>query len=285
MNMPFSRPGQTICSFLHLPVASSDLFGALSERNITAIAYEMIKDNGQHPVLLPASQIAGRMAPLIAGQLLSSTQTITARPGLGILLSGLPGVPAATVTILGGGVLGSSAARAFLGLGAEVIVLDKDIQVLQRLSEQYEGRLTTMLAHEFSFKRVMQFTDVLVGAVLVSGQRAPILIKRDLVRKMRSGSVIIDFAIDDGGCVETSRPTTLRDPAYMAEGVIHYCVPNVTAAFARTTSYAITNAALPYLATIGKFGVLEATKKVAGLTAGINLYQGQLAHSLVLLPL
>jgi alanine dehydrogenase len=273
------QPGQVIFSFLHLPVASADLLQALQAQAITAIAYEMIEEpDGRRPVLLSASEVAGRMAPLIAGQLLRSDQQWSEQPGLGILPSGIPGVPPAVVVIVGGGVLGTNAARAFLGLGTEVTVLDKDARVLHRLDEQFNGRVTTMFANEFNLKRAVGFADVLVGAIAAAGQRVPGLITTEMVRQMRPGAVIIDFAIDQGGCVATSRPTTLRDPAYVWQGIIHYCVPNVTSAYARTTSYAITNASLPYLLAIGEHGVLAAASQQPALKPGINLHQGQLAH-------
>jgi alanine dehydrogenase len=213
------------------------------------------------------------MAPIIAGHLLRSD-----KDGPGILLGGIPGVPPAAVVILGGGVLGRNAARAFLGLGAEVVVLDRSVHVLRELEELMPGRITTMFANTFNVKRAVQFADVLVGAVFVSGGRTPILVSREMVRGMRAGAVIIDFSIDQGGCVETSRPTTLRDPTYIAEGVTHHCVPNVTAACGRTTSYAITNAAQPYLLAVGEHGLPAAAVTEPALASGINLYQGQLAH-------
>lgn len=275
----FFRPGQSIFSFLHLPVASPDLFQALTEREITAVAYEMIEeDDGRHPVLIPASEVAGRLAPIIAGQLLRSDQDWPGQQRLGILLGGVPGVPPAAVVIVGGGVLGTNAARAFVGLGAEVIVLDKDVSQLRQLDETFNGRVTTMFANEFNLKRAVQFADVLVGAIFVPASRAPILVSRDMVRRMRPGSVIIDFSIDQGGCVETSRPTTLRDPAYVAEGVIHHCVPNITSAVARTTSYAITNAALPYLEAVGNHGWPAAIQHAPALRCGLNLYRGELVN-------
>lgn len=273
------RCDQVICSFLHLQVASLDLLQALEANQITAVAYEMIEEkDGRRPVRLPASEVAGRMAPLIAGQLLRSDQSFPNQHGLGILLNGLPGVPPAAVVIIGSGVLGTNAARAFVGLGAEVTVLDRDARALQRVDERFSGRVTTMFASEFNLKRVVQFADVLIGAVHASGSRAPVLVSREMVRQMRPGAVIIDFSIDEGGCVETSRPTTLRDPAFVVEGVIHYCVPNLTAAFARTTSYAVTNAALPYLLAIGQHGLPEAIQYEPALAPGINLYQGKLTH-------
>ena len=274
------RPGQVIFSFLHLPVASPDLFLALAEREITAVAYEMIEeDDGQLPVLVSASQVAGRLAPTIAGQLLRSDRGIPGqKQGRGILLSGIPGVPPAAVVIIGGGTLGVNAAGAFVGMGAEVTILDRNLHKLQYVDERFNGRVTTMFANKYNLRRAVTFADVLVGAILTPGQRAPTLVTREMVRAMRPGSVIIDFSIDEGGCVETSRPTTLRDPAYMLEGVVHYCVPNMTSVVARTTSYAITNAALPYLRAIGEHGIIEAVRRESALARGVNLYQGSLTH-------
>lgn len=270
----FFRHGQTICSFLHLPVSSPDLIEALIEREITAVAYETMQDDdGLLPVVVPMSEIAGRLSPIIAGRLLMNN-----KGGRGILLSGIPGVPPAAIVILGGGVLGVNAARAFLGLGAQVTVLDRDIRKLQHLDDAFGGRVTTMISIEYNLNRAIAFADVLVGCVLVPGQRAPVLVSREMVRQMRPGSVIIDFSIDQGGCVATSRPTTLRDQTFVDEGVIHFCVPNYTAAVARTASHALTNAVVPYLLAVGESGLLGALKLEPSLVRGINLYQGGLAH-------
>jgi alanine dehydrogenase len=271
---PLFRGGQTIFSFLHLPVSSPDLLQALAEREITAIAYEMIQeDSGRLPVLLSTSEVAGRLAPLIAGRLLMNDHG-----GRGVLLSGVPGVPPAVVVILGGGVLGMNAARAFLGLKAQVIVLDQDLNRLQYLDELFAGSVTTMLSNSFNLGRAVAFADVLLGAVFTPGQRSPVLISREMVQRMRPGSVIIDFAINNGGCVETSRPTTLRDQTYLAEGVIHHCVPNMTASVARTASHALTNAALPYLHTVAAYGPQGILGRERALVRGINLYEGKLVH-------
>ncbi len=273
------RAGQTIFAFFHLPVASSDMYGALVEHEITAVSYELMRDEeGQYPVLVSASEVAGRLAPTIAGKLLCSTpkQGISGR---GILLSGLASVPPATVVIIGGGAVGVNAARAFLGMGAEVMVLDRNINKLRVIEDRFNGRVTTMFANRYNLNRVVKFADVLVGAVMVPGQRAPIIITRDMVKTMQKGSVIIDYSIDEGGCVETSRPTTLRDPIFVADGVIHHCVPNITSAVARTASYAISNAALPYLKAVAENGIIAAAKRWNALGEGISLYQGNLVHS------
>lgn len=270
------RPGQTIFSFLHLSVASPDLQQALEKQEITAVAYEMIEEtDGNRPVLRPASEVAGRMAPLIAGQLLSSYQPGLGSEGLGILLSGLAGVPPATVVIVGAGVLGRNAARACMGMGAEVTVLDQSIEALRVIDNRFDGRVTTMFANEYNLKRTTAFADVLIGAVSIPGQRAPITISHDMVRSMRKGAVIMDFSIDQGGCVQGIRPTTLRDPAYLSEGIIHYAVPNMTAVYARTTSHAITNSALPYLLAAAGHGLPAAFAQLSALEKGVNLLQGK----------
>jgi alanine dehydrogenase len=268
------RPKQTIFSFLQLSTASPDLLEALVDREITAIAYEIIQEeDGRRPVLLPISQATGRLTPIIAGQLLMNSGG-----GRGVLLSGIPGVPPAAVVIVGGGVLGSNAARSFLGLGAQVTVLDQDPRTLQQLDELLPERVTTMLCNEYNLNRAVEFADVLVGAVLGVGGRVPVLVSREMVRRMRPGSVIIDFSINQGGCVETSRPTTLRDQTFVQEGIIHHCVPNITATVARTASYALTNAALPYVLAVGAYGWPELLALELALRRGINLYQGKLAQ-------
>ena len=271
------RTGQTIFSFLYLPVASPDLLQACRERTITAVAFEMIQEaDGSLPVLLPTSELTGRLAPIIAGRLL-----MTDRGGRGVLLSGIPGVPPAAVVIIGGGVLGVNAARAFLGLRAEVTVLDRDLQRLQVVDDMLDGRITTMLSNHHNIQRAVAWADVLVTAIQTPGQRAPIIVTRDMVRRMRRGSVIMDFSINHGGCVETSRPSTLVDPVYEVDGVLHYCVPNVAANVARTGSYALNNAALPYLRAIGEHGMDAMVSRSPALVQGINIYQGKLVHPAV----
>jgi alanine dehydrogenase len=268
------RPGQTLIAFLHMAVASPDFLAALRESEITAIANEMIEmPNGERPILVPMSEVAGRMAPVIAGQLL-----MTHNGGRGTLLSGIPGVPRGVAAIIGGGVLGSNAARAFLNIGAQVVVLDNDVTRLQHLEETLNGRVTTMLSSNYNLVRVTEFADVIVGAVLSPGRRAPVLITREMVQNVRPGAVFLDFSIDQGGCSETSRPTTLRDQTYVVEGVIHHCVPNITAAVARTTSYGLTNSLLPYLIDLGSYGLVSLLNRHSHLATGVNLYQGKLAN-------
>ncbi len=269
------RDGQTILSFTHLAVASRDLVEALQEHSITAIAYEMIQaDDGSLPVLLTSSEVAGRLAPVIAGEFLAST-----RGGRGILLSGVPGVPPAAIVILGAGSLGVSAARAFVGLGAQVTMLDRDPLRLQHVEEAFDGRVTTLFSTDYNLKRVLEFADVLVGAVLMSGQRAPVLVTREMVKRMRPRSLIIDFSIDQGGCIETSRPTTHRNPTFVEEGVVHYCVPTILSLVARTASHALLNASLPYLYEIGLRGVDGAIKSNSELARGVNVWRGKIVNA------
>lgn len=268
------RTGQALLSFLQLAVASPDLLEALAQWSLTTIAYEMIQDErGRLPVLLPTSEVAGRMAPIVAGQLLESIGG-----GRGILLSGIPGVPPAAVVILGAGVLGTNAARAFYGIGADVTVLDKNLQALQRVDDHFQGRIATMLATPYNIAKAVAFADVLIGAVSVAGERAPLLVNREMVRSMRPRAVIIDYAIDSGGCIETSHPTNLVNPMYVEEGIVHYCVPNVPALVARTASYALSNAVLPYLQLIGSKGIDAALNQCAELRRGVNSLDGRVIH-------
>jgi len=270
--------GQTLLAFLHLTVASPDLLKALRDGEMTAIAAEMIRaEDGTFPVLHPTSEVAGRHAPVIAGSLLESTPgglPSSERGGRGILLAGIPGVPPANVVILGAGVVGANATRAFLGVGAQVTVLDRDPHRLRALDAACGGRVVTMLATPYNIEKAVAFADVLIGAVYVVGQRAPVLVTREMVRAMRPRAVIIDFSIDQGGCVETSRPTTHRDPVFVAEGVIHYCVPNAPARVARTASHAWSNAVLPYLQLMGECGVDEALRRSRELGAGVVVRRG-----------
>lgn len=268
------RPGQTLLSFLHLAVASPDLLEALQTTAITAISWELVTTpDGRRPALQVMSEIAGRLAPVLAGSFLQ-----THRGGRGILLGGLPGVPPATVVILGAGELGTQAARAFRGLCAHVIVLDNNLTQLQKIDSRLGG-VVTMQATPHALRQAVAFADVLVGAVGVPGQRAPLLVTREMVRTMRAGSVILDFSVDNGGCVETTRPTTHHDPTYVVEGVIHFAVPNVPARVARTASYALTNAALPYLLTLGARGLWTALREIPDLSNGLVVREGRLVHA------
>lgn len=268
------REGQILTGFLHLPAARRYKVKALLEKEITAIAYETIEEeDGTLPALRPMSEVAGRMAPQLAATFLQGSYD-----GRGVLLSGVPGIPAASVAILGAGVLGTNAARTFLGLGARVHVLDRTQENLREIDEQFQGRATTMGSYPFNIARVARFAEVLVGAVLDPGARAPVIVTRDMVRSMKRGSVILDFSIDQGGCVETSRPTTLRDPVYTEEDVVHFCVPNVPGAVPRTATHAFNNAIWPYIRRIANVGLDQAVEEIPSLASGLATRNGEIVN-------
>jgi alanine dehydrogenase len=264
------RPGQAVLAFWHLASASPDNLVALQDKQITAIAYEMIRSqDGTLPVLTPMSQIAGRMAASVAAALLRND-----RGGKGILLGGTPGVPPAEVVILGAGVVGTYASRAFAALGAAVYVLDRDLARLERLAA-LEPRVVTMLSHQFNVRKVSRFADVLVGAVLVPGSRTPIVVTRDMVSQMKPRSIILDIAIDQGGCVETSRPTSHHTSTFVDENVIHYCVPNMPGVLGRTATHALSNATWPYIQHIVEAGVEPAIARNPALRPGLLTHKGR----------
>jgi len=268
------RDGQIIAGFLHLAAARRHKVEAMLEKKITAIAYETIEEeDGALPVLRTMSEVAGRMAPQLAATYLQGSYD-----GRGVLLSGVPGIPAASVAILGAGVLGTNATRTFLGLGARVHVLDRNQEKLRQIDEQFNGCATTMVSYPFNIARVARFVEVLVGAVLQPGARAPIVVTRDMVRSMKKGAVILDFSIDQGGCVATSRPTTLRDPVYTEEGVVHFCVPNVPGAVPRTATHAFNNAIWPYIRRIAADGLERAIEEMPSLVPGVVTRDGEVVN-------
>jgi len=268
--------GQALIGLLHLASAHTDTVQQLLARRITAIAYEQIAlPDGTLPVLKPLSQIGGRMAVQIAGRLLQNDAG-----GKGVLLSGVTGVPPANVVVIGAGTVGVNAARALIGLGAHVFLLDHDLARLQAVDEQLGGRAVTLVAHAFNIERLCAFADVVIGAVLIPGQRAPIVVTREMVRAMRPRSVILDISIDQGGCVETSRPTTHASPTFLEEGILHYCVPNIPGVVARTATHAYLNAAWPYIRALAGQGVDVAAAADPALAAAICLRDGQRRASL-----
>jgi alanine dehydrogenase len=267
------RPHSTVLGLLHLASSREDKVDVMLEKKITSIAYEQIEEaDGTLPVLRPFSQIGGRMTASIAARLLQNNWG-----GKGILLGGVPGVPPAEVVILGGGVVGQFATEAFLGLGAHVTVIDHDVNVLQKVYERFPG-VVTMMSTKRNIEKTTSYADVVVGAVLVSGERSPILITREMMRAMKPRSVFIDVSIDQGGCSETSRPTTHEMSTYVDEGVLHYCVPNMPGVVARTATHAFVNAALPYIEHLASFGVEEALRKFPALEKAVNTHEGRLVH-------
>jgi alanine dehydrogenase len=262
--------GQTTFSFLNLPVASHQFIESVLQKKINMIGYEFIEsDDGERPVVHLMSEIAGQLSIFIAARLLE-----TNNHGRGIILGGAAGIAPAAVVILGAGVVGTEAARTAVGLGAQVIILDRDITQLRKVDRLLMKRVTTALATPVNVKKSTAYADVLIGAVSMKGERTPHVVTEEMVRMMKPGAVIIDVAIDQGGCVETSRPTTLQDPVFVAHEVIHYCVPNITATVARTSTYALTNTILPYVIEIAREGILKALKGDRGLARGVCTFEG-----------
>lgn len=266
------RPGSMLAGFLHLASARQDKIEGLLEKKITSIAFEQIQAaDGSLPVLRPFSQIGGAMAAQIAARLLQNNWG-----GKGILMGGVPGVAPAEVVVLGAGVVGSYATQMFVGMGAHVTVIDRDLSALQRVWDRFSC-VTTLLSTKRNIERSVAFADVLVGAVLNPGQRAPVLVTRQMVQSMKPRSVIMDISIDEGGCVETSRPTTHEHPTYIEEGIVHYCVPNMPGAVARTATHAFVNSAMPYIMDIATHG-LEAVLKNPSIEVAVNTYDGEPRH-------
>lgn len=264
------RESQILLSFLHLAVAKTKVVDALLENGVTAIGYELIEDSrGNLPILQAMGEIAGEVSIEVAARYLGSENG-----GRGIVLGGIPGIPPATVVILGAGTVGRAAARVALGVGAQVTLLDRDLDRLRSAEEQFRPRLSTALATPYNIRRVVQFADVLIGAVLIKGEKTPHLVTEEMVKTMKRGSVIIDISIDQGGCVATSRPTSLEQPTFVYNGVLHYCVPNIPASVARSASHALTNALLPYLVEIVEKGSREALRENGGLARGVCTHLG-----------
>ena len=273
---PLLRKDQILFTFLHLAPAK-ELTHALMDRGVIAIAYEMIGlPDGSAPLLEPMSAIAGRLAIQVAAQYLGKMYN-----GSGKLLGGIPGVPPATVVILGGGIVGSNAAQMALGLGAHVITVDIIVDRLRYLSEILHGRFETLVSNPYNIANAVKEADVVIGAVLVKGGRAPIMVTRDMVRSMKPGSVIVDVAVDQGGCVETTRPTTHSDPIYIVDGVIHYAVTNMPGIVPRTSAMALSNATLPYALKLANLGFREAMRSDEPLRKGLNVWNGKLTNKIV----
>jgi len=265
------REGQELFTYLHL-AADKQLTEFLTERRINSIAYETVElPDGSLPLLAPMSEVAGRMSVQAAAHCLESPQG-----GAGLLLGGVPGTPAAKVTIIGGGVVGTEAAKIAVGMRAIVNVLDVNAKRLAYLSDIFGGRIDLVIPNRARTAAYVAESDVVIGAVLVAGAKAPKLVTRDMVSSMRDGSVIVDVAIDQGGCVETARPTTHSDPTYVEEGVIHYCVANIPGAVARTSTLALTSVTLPYLVKIADEGIEGAASKDPSLAKGLSTLGGNL---------
>lgn len=272
----YLREGKTLFTFLHL-AADKKQTELLLASNCNAIAYETVTDaRGGLPLLAPMSEIAGRMAIQAGAHSLEKAQG-----GCGILLSGVPGVASASVVVLGGGVVGSNAIRMALGLESQVTVIDKSVVKLKELDQQFGGQLNTIFSTQDSIEKYIPLADLLIGAVLVPGAEAPKIVTRDLLRKMRPGSVVVDVAIDQGGCFASSRPTTHTDPTYIVDDIVHYCVSNMPGAVPRISTFALTHATLPYILALANKGIYRALAEDVHLRNGLNISRGRITHQAV----
>ena len=268
---PLLRSGQILFTYLH-PAANKPLTEALAKSGATCIAYETIEVNHRLPLLEPMSEIAGRMSIIVGGYFLAKHAG-----GAGVLLGGVPGVLPGKVVVIGGGSSGVNAARMGMGLGADVTILEVDLERMRFLDITMHTA-HTLYSNEAHLVSLLPTVDLLIGAVLVPGAKAPKLITRDMLKQMRPGSVLVDIAIDQGGCAETSRPTTHHDPVYVEEGVTHYCVANMPGAYARTATQALTNVTHRYLELLADHGLAEAVARQPSLLGGINICAGQVTH-------
>jgi len=273
---PYMREGQILFTYLHL-AAAEELTHAMIKSGVTGVAYETVTDKkGMLPLLEPMSEVAGRMATQVVAQYL--TKTVGQR---GILMGGVPGVKPASVVILGAGTVGMNAAKMALGMGADVTVLDINIDRLRYLDDTMHGRLTTLYSNSGNIADAIRQADAVIGAVLIVGAKAPHLIRRDMLSTMPTGSVIVDVAVDQGGCVETTRPTTHSNPTYIIDGVVHYGVANMPGAVPRTSSLALSNATLRYALRLADAGLHDAMRGDAGLMNGLNIHEGKVTHQAV----
>jgi alanine dehydrogenase len=270
------RRGQVLFTYLHL-AADREQAEGLMRSGATAIAYETVTArNGSLPLLTPMSEVAGRMSIQVGASCLQK-----AEGGFGVLLGGVPGVQPAKVVIIGGGVAGTHAAEMAVGLRADVTVVDRSVDRLRELSSTFGGSLRTAYSTTEAIEKLVLDADLVVGAVLVVGAAAPKLVTRAMVKRMKPGAVLVDIAIDQGGCFETSHPTTHAEPTFVVDGVIHYCVANMPGAVPRTSTFALTNATLPYVRDLAGLGWEEAFKRDSGLAAGLNVHAGKITHPAV----
>jgi alanine dehydrogenase len=270
------RPGQVLFTYLHLaadPEQTADLMAS----GAIAIAYETVTSSqGTLPLLTPMSEVAGRMAPQVGARCLEKENG-----GRGVLLGGVPGVPPADVVVIGGGVAGSHAAEIAAGMGATVTVIDRNPEVLRRLAKEFGARVRTVFSTTDAIETLCRRADLVIGSVLIPGATAPKLITRAMVKAMKPGAVIVDIAIDQGGCAETSRPTTHSAPTYTVDEVVHYCVTNMPGAVARTSTFALNNVTLPFVLALADKGYRPALGEDPHLRNGLNVYQGQITHRAV----
>ena len=269
----FFREGLVLFTYLHLAPLPALTDKLLAEK-VIGIAYETVRDRrGGLPLLMPMSEVAGRMSVQVGASYLEKE-----RGGRGILLGGVPGVPPAQVAILGGGIVGTNAARVALGFGAQVTLIDVNMNRLRELDDLFGGRLYTLASNSYNVAQVTREADLVIGGVLIPGATAPKLVTRAMVAEMKKGAVIVDVAIDQGGCVETARPTSHSNPSYKVDGVVHYCVTNMPGAVPNTSTLALTNSTFPYLLRLANLGARDALRQDAGLAEGLNTWLGTLTH-------
>jgi len=275
---PRMREGHLLFTYLHL-APDHELTDQLLKRKVTGVAYETITDRrGTLPLLTPMSEVAGRMAIQVGAHYLEKMSG-----GRGILLGGVPGVPAARVVIIGGGVVGTNAAKIAVGMGAHVTIIDNNLDRLRELDDIFLSKISTLASSAYMIHDAVSQADLIIGAVLVPGGAAPRLVTRNMLTDVTDGAVIVDVAVDQGGCVETTHPTTHSDPTYYVEGVLHYCVANMPGAVPRTSTFALTNATLPYALKLANSGFEVGVKSDPGLAAGVNTYAGKLTYQAVAL--
>lgn len=268
-----TRPGQVLYCYQHI-APDPDLLRHMLDSGLSCVAYETVTDaRGELPLLAPMSRIAGRLAPQMGAWALQM-----ANGGSGILLGGVPGVPPARVVVIGAGNVGAEAVRVAVGMGAEVTVIDRGLEKIDRLDALYRGRIKTLVAEPLSLAAAVAEADLVVGAALIPGKLSPKLVPRDLLRRMRPGSVIVDVGIDQGGISEASRPTSHSAPLFVEEGVVHYCVPNMPSAVARTATLALTQATLPHARSLARLGLAGAVAEDPGLAMGLQIHGGQVTH-------
>ena len=273
---PRMRENQLLFTYLHL-APEFELTKQMMERKVTGVAYETITDhNGKLPLLTPMSEVAGRMSVQVGATYLEKMNG-----GKGILLGGVPGVPAANVLIIGGGVVATEAAKMAVGLGARVTILDRDLNRLRQLDDIFLSKVQTMASSRYAIEEAIAHSDLVIGAVLVVGAAAPKLVTRDMLKLVPQGAVLVDVAVDQGGCFETTHATTHSNPTYYEEGVLHYCVANMPGAVPRTSTFALTNATLPYALALASKGFERAIAEDAGLKEGVNTYAGKCTYEAV----
>ncbi len=269
----YFREGLVLFTYLHL-APLPELTDRLLAAKVTGIAYETVRDKaGTLPLLTPMSEVAGRMSIQVGATYLEKE-----RGGRGILLGGVPGVPPANVCIIGGGIVGTNAAKIAMGMGARVTLVDMNLNRLRELDDLFSGRLHTLASNSYNVAHATREADLVVGGVLIPGATAPKIVTKAMVARMKKGAVIVDVAIDQGGCVETARPTSHSNPSFVVDGVVHYCVTNMPGAVPHTSTLALTNATFPYLVRLANQGAEAALRSDSGLAEGLNVYRGKLTH-------